>query len=303
MDKGLLESMKQTLPKYAVNCFIYAGYDNIPAITQMITAEGPQNSLDQIEKFILKLYLNDKSCYPPTVTENGNLSSDFKPKFVFLPGHRVLITSFINGIKGKHMLKCKDAKKRVTKDQMASAKKVKVDQPSSSDSCNLESIFDDVRKRIMKWQRKQDCDKILELREHKHYSVHCQLDTSNQLDVFVSCEMCNKKYKLNDKMEACGNTVIMISNWTSHIKKCIANAEQNGGHKQVTISKFVKKVHRDSITNKDEVVANVVVDGSPINISNDASKQITSDPKDDCIITDSDTSSVPNKAGSRPQGF
>ena len=104
-------------------------------------------------------------------------------------------------------------------------------------------------------------------------------------------------------MEACGNTVIMISNWTSHIKKCIANAEQNGGHKQVTISKFVKKVHRDSITNKDEVVAKVVVDGSPINISNDASKQITSDPKDDCIITDSDTSSVPNKAGSRPQGF
>ena len=39
MDEGLLESMKQTLPKYAVNCFIYAGYDNIPAITQMITAE------------------------------------------------------------------------------------------------------------------------------------------------------------------------------------------------------------------------------------------------------------------------
>ena len=33
MDEGLLESMRQTLPKYAINCFIYAGYDNIPAIT------------------------------------------------------------------------------------------------------------------------------------------------------------------------------------------------------------------------------------------------------------------------------
>ena len=190
--------------------------------------------------------------------------------------------------------------------QTASAKKVKVDQPSSSDSCNLEFIYNNVRKRIMKWQRKQDCDKILELRERKHYSVHCQLDTSNQLDVFVSCEMCNKRYKLNDKTEACGNTVIMISNWTSHIKKCIANAEQNSGCKQVTISKFVKKVRRDSITNKDvpsEVVANVITDSSPLNTSNDASKQITSDPKDDCIIIDSDTSSMPNKAGSSPQGF
>ena len=115
MDEGLLESMKQTLPNYAVNCFIYAGYDNIPAITQMITAEGPQNSLDQIEKFVFKHCLNDKSFYPPTVTENGNLSSDFKPKFVFPPGHRVLITSFINDIKGKHLLKFKDARKRTTK--------------------------------------------------------------------------------------------------------------------------------------------------------------------------------------------
>ena len=39
MNEDLLESMKKTLPNYAVNCFIYAGYDNISAITQMITAE------------------------------------------------------------------------------------------------------------------------------------------------------------------------------------------------------------------------------------------------------------------------
>ena len=300
MDEDLLESMKQTLPKYAVNCFIYAGYDNIPVITQMITAEGPQNSLDQIENFVLKHYLNDKSCYPPTVTENTNLSSDFKPTFVFPPGHRVLITSFINDIKGKHMLKCKDTRKRVTNDQTVSAKKVKVDQPSSSNSFDLEFIFDDVLKRIIKWQRKQDCDKILELREHQHYTVNCQLNNSNQLDVSVSCERCKSRYKLNHKTEPCGNTVVMISNWTSHIKKCIAKAEKNTGRgKQVIISKFVKKVHNGSIANKDilpKVVANVNTD----DISNDTSKEITHDLKDDCIITDTDTSSVPNKAGSGP---
>ena len=65
-------------------------------------------------------------------------------------------------------------------------------------------------------------------------------------------------------------------------------------------------MHNDSITIKDilpEVVANVNTDDRPINISNEAGKQITSDLKDDCTITDIDISSVPNKAGSGPQGF
>ena len=43
----------------------------------MITAEGPENSLDQIEAFIPP---NDKSCYTSTVAEIS--SSDFNPKFV-----------------------------------------------------------------------------------------------------------------------------------------------------------------------------------------------------------------------------
>ena len=117
--------------------------------------------------------------------------------------------------------------------------------------------------------------------------------------------MCKSRYKLNHKAEPCGNTVVMIFNWTSHIKKCIAKAEKNSGRgKQVIISKFVKKVHNGGTTNKDiKVVANVNMVDSPINISNDTSKQITGDLKDNCIITDTDTNSVPNKAGSGPLFF
>ena len=33
MNKELLSLMEKSLPMYAVKCFLYAGYDNIPAIT------------------------------------------------------------------------------------------------------------------------------------------------------------------------------------------------------------------------------------------------------------------------------
>ena len=48
----------KSLPPYAVACFKNAGYDNAPAIMQM-TTEGPQNTLDQIEEFIIKHYPDD----------------------------------------------------------------------------------------------------------------------------------------------------------------------------------------------------------------------------------------------------
>ena len=94
----MLTLMNQALPKYAVNCFLCAGYDNISAITQMVTDEGPGNTLDQIEGFILKYYSTDMLCYPSTIVEN-ECSSQLVQKFVFPPGHRVLISNFVNGIK------------------------------------------------------------------------------------------------------------------------------------------------------------------------------------------------------------
>ena len=66
----MLTLVEQALPKYAVNCFLCAGYDNISAITQMMTDEGPDNTLDQIEAFILKYYSTSMSCYPSTIAES-----------------------------------------------------------------------------------------------------------------------------------------------------------------------------------------------------------------------------------------
>lgn len=80
--------MEEAFPKYAVNCILRTGYDNVSAVTQMVTNEGPGNSLDQIEVFILKYYSTDKSCFPSTVVENE--SSPYTvllSQFVFPPGH------------------------------------------------------------------------------------------------------------------------------------------------------------------------------------------------------------------------
>ena len=47
-----IEHVGKSLPPCTVACFKNAGYDNAPAIMQM-TTEGPQNTLDQIEEFII----------------------------------------------------------------------------------------------------------------------------------------------------------------------------------------------------------------------------------------------------------
>jgi len=63
-EKELIEIMEKSLPTYVIKCFLNSGYSNTAAIVQM-TSEGPQNSLDQIEQFILTYFLSDISCYSP----------------------------------------------------------------------------------------------------------------------------------------------------------------------------------------------------------------------------------------------
>ena len=219
MDKELLSLMEKSLPMYAVKCFLYAGYDNIPAITQMVT-EGLQNSIDEIEIFILKYYPRDKSCYPPTFVESHNETMPVTPTFVFLPGHRFLINAFINDIKVKHSLNSKKSRKGYDHDATShpnKTKKQKVtctaeEEISSKQSYDLQFISDDVHKRIVKWQRRQDFKEMKELVEHTDYRVSFKLDISNHLEVSIWCGMCNKHFRLNQKEVACGNTVMMISN-------------------------------------------------------------------------------------------
>ena len=68
-DERILNMLEKSLPPYTVAYFKNAGYDNAPAIMQM-TTEGPHNTLDQIEEFIIMYFPHDQSCYPPTIVRN-----------------------------------------------------------------------------------------------------------------------------------------------------------------------------------------------------------------------------------------
>ena len=106
-DDEFLILMEQSIPEYAMNCFINAGYDMPNIVAQMKTI-GNGNSLDEIESFILKHYSDDDSCFPPAAHNRRNSSSGVattkRRQFVFPPGHRIRITEFINSVKSKYVL-------------------------------------------------------------------------------------------------------------------------------------------------------------------------------------------------------
>ena len=240
-EEQILNMMRKSLPPYVVNCFKYTGYDNSPAITQM-TTEGPQNSLNQIEGFIIKYHPNDEFCYPPTVAKNlTNV-----PNFVFLPGHRILIAKFINDFKAREEINSRLARKRPTTGHSNATKK-RIITCSTADpeesppyqSYDLQFHYNDIRKRMVKWIRKEGSKEIQELKEHTDYSVICKLDSSDHLKASVKCTLCRKEFQLNPKTTANGKKVMILSNWTAHIKQCIHKCKDSG--KQPGIATFLQQ--------------------------------------------------------------
>ena len=103
---------------------------------------------------------------------------------------------------------------------------------------------------------------MTKLREHFHYKVNCRLNNSNCLDVHGNCEICDKQYKVHPKNEAFGSCTVMISNWTSHIKRCVkereASQRQTGKGKQATLSKFVAVIPNNSGKTSDDPSSSAV---------------------------------------------
>ena len=88
-EEEFMNFLKASLPPYIVQCFIVSGYDSARVVAQM-TTNGLDNSIDQMENFILKEYSDDPSCYH---------MSKIKSTYVFASGHRIKITNFINDVK------------------------------------------------------------------------------------------------------------------------------------------------------------------------------------------------------------
>ena len=161
-DDKFLAFMKQSLPQYVVQCFLYSGYDTARVVGQMNTDAGPANNIDQIEAFILQNFPSEESCYHMSLPSKS---------YVFTPGHRTRILNFTEDVK-QSLLLDRVGKRGKQQSVPICDKKVKVDidKTSSSEyidhSNDLKAISENVRDQIIKWMRKQTKE-LQELKEHK----------------------------------------------------------------------------------------------------------------------------------------
>ena len=91
----IVELMEERLPPYVVRCFLAAGYDTPEVISSMDICENESNSVNVIESFIQKYYAGNREFY-------SDMVPDMQHPFVFSPGHRVRICSFISEVKHKY---------------------------------------------------------------------------------------------------------------------------------------------------------------------------------------------------------
>ena len=242
-DEEFLTFMKQSLPQYVVQCFLYAGYDTARVVAQMDTDSGPTNSIDEIESFILKNFPTEKSCYHMSLSSKS---------YVFTPGHRTRILNFIEDVKKSLFLgkRTKQQPEFICNRKMKSAH-CGINKTSSYEcsepSYDLKAITEGVRDRIIKWMRKQTTKDLQELKEHKHYKVNVCLHESECPTVDVLCLVCDTKLRLGQKMDEHSKCIHLISNWTSHIIKCLAKKKsKQENKKQVAISGFFGTKSKDA---------------------------------------------------------
>ena len=238
-EEEFMNLLKASLPPYIVQCFIMSGYDSARVVAQM-TTNGPDNSINQMEKFILKEYSDDPSCYHMSKT---------KSTYVFAPGHRIKIADFINDVKAykvpvKRKLNNNLATKKKFRSHASSSVKDPPEPLEEPQRFDLQSISDSVRKRIFKWV--QQSNTLNHLKEHRDYAVKVTLDVSNTPTVSVLCTLCSKEYKLHNKDSTTdidtedSKLNFMISNWTGHVKKCFNTKScKSAKPRQQTISQFL----------------------------------------------------------------
>lgn len=81
------------LPTYVVNSFMKAGFDDVQTISEMDISDGPNNSIDVMER-----YINQKQ-FPSCVDNDYMMEGE---SFEFPPGHKLKITAFIKQIKKQY---------------------------------------------------------------------------------------------------------------------------------------------------------------------------------------------------------
>ena len=173
------------------------------------------------------------------------LRQDWKSKNISVPpGHRVILSQFIEKVKQKIMLTPKNMHKRGSKRAEARqtcSKRIKVEESLNDHGTpygsNLVEIASKIRKQIVKWQNSQKELHLKQLKEHKDFEIKVKsgAEPGCPIDVSITCKICNVTSLLgmHDKPNS-----FLISNWTCHAKNCRAKKEKD--HEQKTLNKFLK---------------------------------------------------------------
>ena len=184
--------MKERMPSYAVNCLLAAGYDAPDAISSMNIVEGPDNSIEVIEKFIDQHFRGREGYY-----SHRTLASH---PFVFPPGHKIRIGTFVSEVK-KLYLPTLISNQKARKRQASNSSSYIYTQSKSpriaEDNLPCEStltVTTQICGCISRWIKAQTCDTL------KHFVVVVSdYKQSGDISVVVRCNALKKDIGLHRK--------------------------------------------------------------------------------------------------------
>ena len=228
----LMKVMEEKLPPYIRKCFLAAGFDTFEVISSMDVSESEGNSIAIIEGFIGKYYSGNPEFY-------GSPTPNLQCPFLFPPGHRLRICSFVSEVKCIYQQALASKRKRklwITSSvpkkrhqnassalsgpsglpKIASASYRGSSTESEGGELTISSVSNQIRVSIAKWLKKQQNPKLKSLKENKHFTINVlRHPESRVLSVFIRCIPCTSGVHLSPK-----NDIYLISNWTRHIKLC-----------------------------------------------------------------------------------
>lgn len=217
MEYDVISLMERRLPRYVVNCFRAAGYDEIQVVASMDTSDREMNSISIIEKYIEGKFKHNPDMLPPTMSLGAHPTP-----FEFPPGHRIRICNFVKEVKQllSSSLHYTSASLKQPQEQPRPTKKLKLLPHSVEKAPHTSSeVSCQIHMSIATWVKQQKLNCLNTLQEGKHYFVVVKNDGNDQVSAFVKCCICHTSVRLQQL-----NQHYQLSNWTRHIKRCASNA-------------------------------------------------------------------------------
>ena len=148
--------MRERLPSYAVNYLLAAGYDAPDAISYMNIVEGPDNSIEVIEKFIDQHFRGHEEYY-----SHRTLASH---PFVFPPGHKIRIGNFVSEVKKlclPTLISNQKARKRQASNSSSYTQSKSPRIAENNIPCeSILTVTTQIRGCISRWIKAQTCDTL-----------------------------------------------------------------------------------------------------------------------------------------------